>query len=118
MTNGGDKDVTTRKTERARVDKPDTTISPPGLHVEQTQTERARKEEIYETSRTLNIYFITFTKQSCLSEPSDPRPNRHVSILCFRDLGATLSVAFLSRRAASEAAAVGESRVYCRLELS
>lgn len=33
MTNGGDKDVTTRKTERARVDKPDTTISPPGLDV-------------------------------------------------------------------------------------
>jgi hypothetical protein len=31
MTNGGDKDVTTRNTERALVDKPETTISPPGL---------------------------------------------------------------------------------------
>lgn len=34
ITKGGDKDVTTRKTDRALVDKPDTTISPPGLHTE------------------------------------------------------------------------------------
>jgi hypothetical protein len=42
MTNGGDKDVTTRKTERARVDKPDTTISPPGLHDDGINTNKRR----------------------------------------------------------------------------
>lgn len=31
ITNGGEMDVTTRKTDLARADKPDTTMSPPGL---------------------------------------------------------------------------------------
>jgi hypothetical protein len=39
MTNGGDKDVTTRNTDRALVDKPETTISPPGLHGKQDGAE-------------------------------------------------------------------------------
>lgn len=34
ITKGGDKDVTTRNTERALVDSPETTMSPPGLHGE------------------------------------------------------------------------------------
>jgi hypothetical protein len=91
MTKGGDKDVTTRKTERALVDKPDTTISPPGLHFGVTNTNKIRdeKKEIYETQRALNIYFITFTKQSYLSELSDPTPIQRVSTLCFQDLEAS-----------------------------
>lgn len=95
ITNGGDKDVTTRKTERARVDKPDTTISPPGL--QDAANKDGKHKEIYETLRALNIYFITFTKQSCLSELFDPAPAQHVATWCFRDLAASLSVLFLNQ---------------------
>lgn len=101
MTNGGDKDVTTRKTERALVDKPDTTISPPGLHDEINTKEKG----IYETSRELNIYFNTFTKQSCLSELSAPAPIRHVSTWCFRGLAVSRSVTFSNPLAAFVAVA-------------
>lgn len=122
MTNGGDKDVTTRKTERALVDKPDTTISPPGLR-RRWNKHRIRndmeKEEIYETSRTLNVYFITLTKQSCLNELFDPTPIQHVSTLCFQDLEASLSVTFSSRLVAFEAAAVAVvNRACCKMELN
>lgn len=102
MTKGGDKDVTTRNTERALVDKPDTTISPPGLHDGGANNKR---EEIYETSRLRNIYFNTFTKQSCLSELSVPAPILRASTLCFRGL-ATSSVTFCRLLAAFVVAVV------------
>lgn len=82
------------------------------------ENRRREKEEIYETSRTLNIYFITFTKQSCLSELSDPAPIRHVSILCFRDLGASMSVPSSNHLAAFGVVVAGGFRVYCKLELN
>ena len=85
MTKGGDKDVTTRNTDLALVDKPDTTISPPGLSNKHNGRGQGEKEKIYETSRPANIHFVTFTIQSCLSELSDPAPIQHVSISCSRD---------------------------------
>lgn len=96
ITKGGDKDVTTRKTDRARVDKPDTTISPPGLR---RRMKMAKKnEEIYETPRPPSIYFIRFTRQSYLSELFYPAPVRRVSTLCFQCCRAS---AALYHRAAS-----------------
>lgn len=66
MTKGGDKDVTTRNTDRALVDSPDTTISPPGLHGK--LSEDGEEQDLWDSRRMLVVSALSLISLASFCE--------------------------------------------------